>query len=298
MHTILVAVTQFRRAGLQAVMKGGILLAVEYDGDRYTKDVDFSTSALVSEIPPERFAETLDTALAQASQHLDYGLDCRVQSRALIPPGEERTWPTLRLSVGYAPVTDDRRHGRLARGQAADVLAVEISYNEVITGSEWLQLGDGLEVEASTLVDLVAEKFRAMLQQPIRNRYRRQDAYDLFCLLQSHGKQLDEMRAAVHAALVRKAEGRGIRVSRDALRDPEVERRSKAEIRSSRRRFRGRCRTSRRCTERCGGITRGWGGSEGWLRMCPRSKNLLIRYRRHAAIYSMVTVAWEIGATL
>ena len=50
-----------------------------------------------------------------------------------------------------------------------------------------IDLGDGLEIEASTLVDLVAEKFRAMIQQPIRNRYRRQDAYDLYCLLEAHG---------------------------------------------------------------------------------------------------------------
>lgn len=228
-HTVLAAVATFRQAGLEAVMKGGILLAVEYDGDRYTKDVDFSTRAQLSEIPPERFAATLDAALGAAAESLNYGLDARVQSRALIPPGEDRTWPTLRLSVGYAPVGDARRHGRLARGQAAEVLAVEISYNEVITGSEWLALGDGVQVEASTLIDLVAEKFRAMLQQPIRDRVRRQDAYDLYCLLKSHGAELNRARAGVREALVRKAEGRGITVDREALRNPEVERRSKAE---------------------------------------------------------------------
>lgn len=228
-HTILVAVTQFRQAGMQVVMKGGILLAVEYDGDRYTKDVDFSTRALVTEIPPERFADTLNVALASASQFLDYGLDCRVQSRALIPLGEERSWPTLQLKVGYAPLNDARRHGRLSRGQAADTVAVEISYNEVITGSEWLELGDGVTVEASTLVDLVAEKFRAMLQQPIRNRVRRQDAYDLYCLLASHGADLDGVRAQVREALLAKCEGRGVTAQRESLRDPEVERRSKAE---------------------------------------------------------------------
>jgi hypothetical protein len=109
------------------------------------------------------------------------------------------------------------------------VLAVEISYNEVITGSEWIAFGDGLEVEASTLVDLVAEKYRAMLQQPVRKRVRRQDAYDLYCLLESHGEELERVRAAVRDALIRKSEGRGIEVRPDSLRDPEVERRSRAE---------------------------------------------------------------------
>jgi hypothetical protein len=228
-HTILVAVTQFRQAGLQAVMKGGILLAVEYDGDRYTKDVDFSTRALITEIPPERFADTLNGALASASQSLDYGLDCRVQSRALIPPGEDRSWPTLQLKVGYAPINDARRHGRLGRGQAAHVLAVEISYNEVITGTEWLELGDGVSVEASTLVDLVAEKYRAMLQQPVRKRVRRQDAYDIYGLLESHGAVLRSHATAVREALIAKCAGRGVTPHRDSLRDPEIERRSMAE---------------------------------------------------------------------
>lgn len=228
-HTVLLAVTQFRQAGLQAVMKGGILLAVEYDGDRYTKDVDFSTGARVNEIPPERFEAVLNAALAEAAERLDYGLDCRVQSRALIPPGEDKSWPTLQIKVGYAPLTDSGRHGRLGRGQATTVVAVEISYNEVITGSEWIELGDGVTVEVSTLVDLVAEKFRAMLQQPVRNRVRRQDAYDLYCLLESHGAELEAQAGAVRSALIAKAEGRGVRVHRDALRDAEVERRSREE---------------------------------------------------------------------
>ena len=228
-HTVLVAVAEFRRAGLQVVMKGGILLAVEYAGDRYTKDVDFSTSARVADIAPERFETTLNAALAAASEKLEYGLDCRVQSRELEPPGADKTWPTLRLKVGYAPLNDAARHGRLTRGQAPTVVAVEISYNEVITASEIIAFGDGLEVEASTLVDLVAEKYRAMIQQPVRNRYRRQDAYDLYGLLSEHGTRLADVRDAVREALLRKSEGRGLVVDRDALRNPEVERRSKEE---------------------------------------------------------------------
>jgi hypothetical protein len=228
-HTVLVAVATFRGAGLDVVMKGGILLAVEYAGDRYTKDVDFSTTARVSDIPPERFATTLDAALAAAAERLEYGLDCRVQSFAQQPPGEDKSWPTLQIKVGYAPMTDAARHGRLARGQATTTVAVEISYNEVITASEVIDLGDGLEIEASTLADLAAEKCRAMIQQPVRNRVRRQDAYDLYCLLETQGPRLEVLRDAVREALLRKSEGRGLVVDRESLRNPEVERRSKAE---------------------------------------------------------------------
>jgi predicted nucleotidyltransferase component of viral defense system len=228
-HTVLVAVSEFRQAGLHVVMKGGILLAVEYDGDRYTKDVDFSTTARVADISPERFADTLNSALAGAAERLEYGLDCRVQSFAQQPPGEDKSWPTLQIKVGYAPMTDAARHGRLARGQATTTVAVEISYNEVITASEVIHLGDGLEIEASTLADLAAEKYRAMIQQPVRNRVRRQDAYDLYCLLETHGPRLEVLRDAVREALLRKSEGRGLTVDRDALRNPDVERRSRAE---------------------------------------------------------------------
>ena len=228
-HTVLVAVATFRGAGLEVVMKGGILLAVEYAGDRYTKDVDFSTTARVVDIPPERFEATLNAALASSSEQLEYGLDCRVQSKELEPPGEDRTWPTLRLKVAYAPFSDTARQRHLVRGKASDTVAVEISYNEVITASEVIDLGDGLEIEASTLADLVAEKFRAMIQQPVRKRYRRQDAYDLYCLLEAHGSRLEVLRDAVREALLRKSEGRGLVVDRESLRNPEVERRSKAE---------------------------------------------------------------------
>jgi hypothetical protein len=68
-----------------------------------------------------------------------------------------------------------------------------------------------------------------MIQQPVRNRVRRQDAYDLYCLLETHGPRLEVLRDAVREALLRKSEGRGLTVDRDALRNPDVERRSRAE---------------------------------------------------------------------
>jgi hypothetical protein len=46
--------------------------------------------------------------------------------------------------------------------------------------------------------------------------------------LESHGNNLQE-RGSVRGALLRWSEGRGLTVDRDALRNPEVERRSKLE---------------------------------------------------------------------
>jgi hypothetical protein len=228
-HTILLAIAELRQGGLEVVMKGGILLAVEYAGDRFTKDVDFSTASSTAEITPTEFVERLNFALTQAANRLDYGMDCRVQSHELRPPGEDKTWPTLKMRVGYARFTDRRQHTKLMGNGVAAPVDVDLSYNEVITGSETIDIGDGVEIEASTLADLVAEKFRAMIQQPVRKRYRRQDAYDLYCLLEAYGSRLAGLRDAVREALLRKSEGRGLVVDREALRNPEVERHSKAE---------------------------------------------------------------------
>lgn len=228
-HTILVAVSGLRATGLEIVMKGGILLAVGYDGDRYTRDIDFSTTQTVSEVPPERYSEALGKALAVAVDRLPYGLDCRIQTSKLEPPGPDKHFQTLRMTVGYAPLADARRHGRLAQLQSVDAVSVDISYNEVITAQELLEIGDGSDVLASTLVDLVAEKYRAMIQQPIRKRVRRQDAYDIYHLLQSRPEELEARRAEVLRALRRKAEARAVPVGRSSLADEQVRSASREE---------------------------------------------------------------------
>lgn len=228
-HITLVAIAELRRSGVEVVMKGGILVAIGYDGDRYTRDIDFSTRARRGELDPANFCDSLDQAIATAVDRLDVGLDCRVQSHELQPPGDERTWPTLRIRIGYAPSADAGRRARLARKQAADVLTVDVSYNEVITATEILSVYDGADVLASTLADLVAEKYRAMLQQPERNRVRRQDAYDLAHLLDAEGPALKQQSAAVLGALRAKCEARGLNPEKNSLRSPEIKRRSAQE---------------------------------------------------------------------
>lgn len=228
-HTVLVAISSLRREGLDVVMKGGILLAVEYAGDRFTRDVDFSTRALPADIPPDRYLTSLNASLAAEAQQLPYGLACRVQSSKLEPPGADKLWPTLELRVGYAPLTHARRSERLAKGKSNEIVTVEISYNEVITDVAMIDVGNGREILASTLADLAAEKYRAMIQQPIRNRFRRQDAYDLHWLIESRGDEMSSRRPEILDALRKKAAGRGVEVIRESLRNPEVERRSRVD---------------------------------------------------------------------
>jgi len=79
------------------------------------------------------------------------------------------------------------------------------------------------ELRVCTIEDIIAEKLRALLQQPIRNRRRRQDLLDIAVTLQNH-PEID--RGNVSRFLVRKAEARDVYVSRSAFRKPEVAQRA------------------------------------------------------------------------
>lgn len=228
-HTVLVAISMAPRLPNTYVMKGGILLALQYAGDRFTRDIDFSTTAATKELTVESVKEELDQSLTNAVEALNYGLDCRIQSCELKPPGPDASWPTLTMTVGYAPKLDAKRHRHVLRGQASDILSLDLSYNEVITAIDFLDIPGGAQIKISSLADLVAEKYRAIIQQPIRGRTRRQDAYDLYRLLDQPALQTTSMRKTILAALREKSAARALLVERGSLRDPGVIVRSKAE---------------------------------------------------------------------
>jgi predicted nucleotidyltransferase component of viral defense system len=86
--------------------------------------------------------------------------------------------------------------------------------NEPICAEEPVETGSVHPLRVSTLEDIVAEKLRALLQQPIRNRARRQDLLDIAVVLRSD-KTVD--RARIAEFLIRKAEARGVAVNRSAF---------------------------------------------------------------------------------
>jgi len=96
-HTVLLAIGSTPEISSSMVMKGGILLAIRYNNSRHTRDIDFSTSAKFQEFDQDRFIAQLDAALATASESLDYGLACVIQSAEVKPPRRpDATFPTLR----------------------------------------------------------------------------------------------------------------------------------------------------------------------------------------------------------
>lgn len=223
---ILTAISHDLKLRNSMVIKGGILMGIRYHSGRFTTDLDFSTSATKGEIDVEEFERTLKQSLAMAAADSDYGLDCQVQSCRINPPNDDFPFPNLELKIGYA-YKGTAKHKRLMTGQSPTIVKIDFSLNEPIIDIEQIDLGDGLSLQAYALTDLIAEKLRALMQQEKRNRYRRQDIYDLRFLLES-GISATQ-KESVLKNLMTKAQARGIEPGRYSLDDPELRRRAEKE---------------------------------------------------------------------
>ena len=109
------------------------------------------------------------------------------------------------------------------------MIELEVSFNEPVHAIEVVRFGaNGPSFSAYALPDLIAEKFRALLQQITRNRYRRQDVYDIAYLADRFPPDEGE-RAAILAAFRDKCAARNIVANIGALSDPDVSARARAE---------------------------------------------------------------------
>ncbi len=213
------------------VLKGGTLMAIAFGSSRVTGDVDFSARR-----PPDGFEEMLrgelDEKLGPAAIKLGYlDLVCRVQGIKRRPRPdlfEGADFPALELRIGSA-MRGSQQEALLAVGKAARTLFVEISFCDQVYAFQELHLGRAnVAIQAFTLEELIAEKLRALLQQPGRNRNRRQDVYDIAFLLETN--EVDEaMRERIHATLVEKCRSRKITPSRNSIDNPEVRDRAEKE---------------------------------------------------------------------
>ena len=229
-HTILVAITRSDALKTNMIMKGGILLALGYESTRYTKDIDFSTAKTLKEFELETFIQELQSALVDAVESLDYGLDCRVQSYKQKPPKSDATFPTIEISVGYAYKHDRSAHRRLLNKNSSNIVEIDYSLNEPSREVEIFEIEEGQQIQIYSFTELVAEKYRAILQQVVRNRRRRQDVYDLNFLLSHYPQAKDtSTKAKILTSLVEKSNSRGLTVSKDSLSDSEVVRLSREE---------------------------------------------------------------------
>lgn len=213
------------------VLKGGTLMALAFGSLRLTGDIDFSAEAEPGEFD-QSLSQELDALLPKIALQLGYlDLVCRVQSIKKMPRSEnfeDHSFPALLVKIGSA-VRGSPEQRNLDRGRASRVVQVEISFRDQVYASQSLQLsGAGAAVRAFTIHEIIAEKFRALLQQPSRNRYRRQDVYDIAFLLDGHVLDQED-RAIVHRTLLEKCASRDVAVDADALENPDVVARAKAD---------------------------------------------------------------------
>lgn len=213
------------------VLKGGTLMALAFKSDRLTGDVDFT-----AQVPPDGFEEKLvkelNELMPRTATRLGYlNLICRVQSVEKKPRPDnflDRDFPALLVRVGSAE-RGTRQEEKLAAGQASRVHQLEISFRDQVYAFQELCLIDaGVAVQGFTLCELIAEKLRALLQQPIRKRNRRQDVFDIAFLIETNELD-DEDRRTIHDTLLAKCRTRDIEVSRKSLTEPEVVERARAD---------------------------------------------------------------------
>ncbi len=221
-HIILTAIGTSVALRTQMVMKGGMLMALRYDSSRFTKDADFSTRDKYAKGDEAALLAELDAQLTLANEQLPYDVLCRRQKAEMRPARPDANFPTLSLSIGYAPRSKPRELQRLLAGQEPRVVEIDYSYNEAVLDVEVLHLTDGETLNAYSQINLMAEKYRSLLQQPSRRRNRRQDIYDLALLLHGSNPLNGAEQSRLLQFLISSARARNIDPHVHSLRDPQV----------------------------------------------------------------------------
>ena len=212
-------------------LKGGILMGLVYNSPRQTSDIDFTANLDVAMDIDTKIRLLLNGAFSRAAAMLGYA-DLVVKIHSIKPKPkssnfETAQFPALKMKIGYA-LRGSRQEGALLKCKSPDVIDVDISFNEAMRAIRILRLTGGQALRAYSLIDLIAEKYRAMLQQVVRNRNRRQDVYDLHLLIQDEVIDAD-CRAQVLETFLEKSHSRHIKPDRDSLDNPEIKRRCGAQ---------------------------------------------------------------------
>jgi predicted nucleotidyltransferase component of viral defense system len=136
------------------------------------------------------------------------------------PPGPDRSFITFEGKIGYA-LSDDRRNRQLIQQDKSSnaTVPLAVSLNDPICRTVEVDIGSSNPLQVCQLEDIVAEKLRALLQQPLRNRHRPQDVLDI-CVAVQRNPGLDVNLTAEF--LLEKAKARNVPVSRAAFHQEEI----------------------------------------------------------------------------
>ncbi len=206
-HIILTAISSSEYLKPRMIMKGGILLGIRYQSSRFTTDIDFSSAEKLIDIDQDEFKSELDEALQNASYELTYRILCKIQSLK-VQPKSGGTFPSFNLKIGYANTNNPGLMKRLLAGNSPKTVKIDYSLNEMTYNTDEIKLEDENSISAYSFTDLIAEKIRSIIQQPYRDRNRRQDVYDLHHLLTNCSKISEEDKMLILFSLQHKSEGK------------------------------------------------------------------------------------------
>jgi predicted nucleotidyltransferase component of viral defense system len=228
-HIILHAIAGEPRLRELLCMKGGILLALHYNSPRHTSDIDFSTPKPFDETLEHEIKELLAQRLAASPEELGYDLACHLQSLRVMPR-RDKTYITIKIKIGYAVIGSKEHRQMLSGSPIRETVGIDYSFRETIPDIESVHISEEETICVYGLSTLVAEKFRSLLQQKIRDRTRRQDAWDIDYLLRTRPELLSEKyKAAALADLRIKCADREIAVTQEMIDDPDLRERSAAD---------------------------------------------------------------------
>ena len=222
-YGVLNAIASSRTLSQALIFRGGNALDFFWSPNRSTLDLDFTLDASLEGSPiggagaAGLLRAVLSGSLDDSSRALNitYG----VNSVAQQPPGVDKTFIIYQCKVGYALQDDPQsQHAQARAGTHSRVIQLDISINDIVCESETRALTYHRLLRVCTPEDIAAEKLRALLQQPIRNRIRSQDLLDIAVLLAR--RSLDEDK--VGRFLLEKAAARNVPVTRAAFRHPVV----------------------------------------------------------------------------
>lgn len=193
------------------ILKGGNALRFAHGGNRSTIDLDFTAARETLDDDAEVIRERLNGAFQNAESRFQIRLRCqRVIRRPKVGRG---THPTYDIGVGFQ-FPNDRYYADFADKNTTrsvpTVIPVEVSINDLVCETEnyspWA--GSKSSLLVCSLDDILAEKLRSLLQQPIRHRNREQDVYDCASFLRSSRSSINIDK--VYLFLIQKCAARKI----------------------------------------------------------------------------------------
>jgi len=245
-HITLLAISQSNYLSEQMVLKGGVLMAIHYDSDRYTTDLDFShEDANFDSKNPESVEKIIDNLQQELSFSLqaasiklsEYNLSCGIHTIKAEPNSQKvsfvtASYPSLKIIIGYADKNNQGAVNRLNNKSSSDTISIDYSFNEVVESVSEIALNnDDLAIKVYSLESLVAEKLRSILQQSERNRQRGQDIFDIYHLIKNGKLDTNDefIKVSILHILLKKSQGRKIEnlLHKDGMKDSKIKANSK-----------------------------------------------------------------------